>query len=64
MQLEMFIPMMVLIPAAGGRLAKLIVKKMNSHQISEETFISGLYEIIINIVDFQPFYDNLKKELA
>jgi hypothetical protein len=48
----------------GKRLYNILLKNMNVHQTSEETFISGLYEIIINIVDFQPFYDNLKKELA
>jgi hypothetical protein len=37
---------------------------MRSHQITEEAFIVGLYEIIIKIVKFAPFYTNLEKELT
>jgi predicted ATPase len=48
----------------GKRLYNALLKNMNSHQISEEMFISGLYAIIINSVDFKPFYENLKRELA
>jgi AAA15 family ATPase/GTPase len=48
----------------GKRLYNQLVKNMQQHQISEETFISGLYEIIIENVNFDNFYANLRKELA
>jgi predicted ATPase len=48
----------------GKRFYNHILKNMRSHQIAEEAFIVGLYEIIIKIVDFTPFYTNLEKELT
>jgi AAA15 family ATPase/GTPase len=48
----------------GKRLYNQLIKNMQQHQISEETFISGLYEIIIKNVSFDNFYANLRKELA
>ncbi|MDR3343093.1 MAG: ATP-binding protein [Treponema sp.] len=47
----------------GKRLYNLLLKNMQSHQITEESFITGLYEIIIKHSDFDAFYTNLKKEL-
>jgi hypothetical protein len=46
----------------GKRFYSHILKNMRSHQITEEAFIVGLYEIIIKTVDFASFYENLKKE--
>jgi hypothetical protein len=48
----------------GKRFYNHILKNMRSHQITEESFIVSLYEIIIKIVDFTSFYTNLKKELT
>jgi hypothetical protein len=48
----------------GKRFYNYILKNMRSHQITEEAFIVGLYEIIIKIVDFTQFYTNLQKELT
>jgi predicted ATPase len=48
----------------GKRLYNQLIKNMQKHQISEETFILGLYEIIIKNISFDSFYTNLKKELS
>jgi predicted ATPase len=48
----------------GKRFYSQILKNMRSHNITEEAFIAGLYEIIIKIVDFSSFYANLEKELT
>jgi AAA15 family ATPase/GTPase len=48
----------------GKRLYNQLLKNMMRHQISEETFISGLYGIIIKNVNFDSFYASLKRELV
>jgi hypothetical protein len=48
----------------GKRLYHHLLRNLRSHQITEETFIMGLYEIIIKNVNFDAFYNNLKKELV
>jgi hypothetical protein len=48
----------------GKRFYSQMIKNMQQHQILEETFISGLYEIIIKNVSFAGFYANLEKELT
>jgi predicted ATPase len=48
----------------GKRFYNHILKNMRSHQITEEVFIAGLYEIIIKNVDFNLFYMSLEKELT
>jgi hypothetical protein len=50
--------------ADGKRLYNSLLKNMRSHQITEESFISGLYEIIIKNVNFESFYNKLKEELT
>ncbi|MDR1963414.1 MAG: ATP-binding protein [Planctomycetaceae bacterium] len=48
----------------GKRFYAHLLKNMKLHQITEESFITGLYEIIIKNVKFDSFYNNLKKELT
>ncbi|MDR2376252.1 MAG: AAA family ATPase [Treponema sp.] len=48
----------------GKRLYNFLLRNLKSHQISEEVFVAGLYEIIIKHVDFSTFYDNLQKEVS
>jgi hypothetical protein len=48
----------------GKRLYHKLLKNMQSRQITEDMFISGLYEIVIKNVKFDSFYENLKKELT
>jgi hypothetical protein len=48
----------------GKRLYNQLIKNMQQHQILEEIFISGLYEIIIKNVNFDNFYAKVRKKLA
>jgi hypothetical protein len=48
----------------GKRLYNHLLRNLRSHQITEEIFIMGLYEIIIHNVNFDSFYNNLREELT